>query len=351
MTRAEQAQARLDALAARLEPKLREAFRAYVRSLAPERLPALADLLASGDVDAVVEFLTDRQAYRAASEDLRTVYATALQDASVRETLALSARLRVRVVAPLMPPPLLAALRTWENTAFQNIVSETRDGLRVLVADRLASGVGPRQAAVALKADLATGGLTAYDEKIIASFRQALADGRYKDALGPKNAAGKFDAGRTLRDRRYDRTLEKLLGKQGGTLSPKQIESMTAAYRRKLVAFRAETFARTQAMQAANDATMGSWQNAIAQGVVPATELRRYWVVAKDERLCERCAPIPRLNQDGVAFEQPFVIDENGTTAQRPPLHPNCRCGLSIVRTEQGVRPAPAPGSTRFVFP
>jgi hypothetical protein len=87
----------------------------------------------------------------------------------------------------------------------------------------------------------------------------------------------------------------------------------------------------------------------VEQGRIPATEIKRYWVVAADERLCPVCAPIPDLNRDGVRLDGAFVTP-NGPVSV-PPLHPNCRCTTWIRRERPGVRQRPQPGTTRLVLP
>jgi hypothetical protein len=186
-----------------------------------------------------------------------------------------------------------------------------------VIATELQRGIGPRQVAVALKQGVG-GGLTAYDAKIVQSFRQALEDGRTGDAMR-----------RALRDRRLKVT---------PNLPPAQIEKAVDAYRRKLIAFRAETFARTAAMQAANEANAVGWYEAIRQGAVPASEVRQFWVVSPDERLCEVCAPIPSLNKDGVPLGDSFITP-NGPMLH-PPAHANCRCVRWVRRLSPLLRPA-----------
>ncbi len=325
MSPAEQAQARLDALAAAMEPRLAQAFRRYVAALAPDELAELLRRLEGRDIEAAVAWLVSRPAVLAAAAEIRATFAGAVQTLTQRLASDLTQRLRVRIVAPVASPSLIDAVRRWENAAFARVQADVRDGLRQTIAQELARGIGPRQVAVSLKQGVA-GGLTAYDAQIIQSFRAALAEGRTGDALG-----------RALRDKRFDRSLS------GRTLTPAEIDKMVAAYRRKLVAFRSETFARTAAMQAANEGASESWRAAIAQGAVPAAQVRRFWVVARDERLCPVCAPIPGQNPRGVGLDEAFTT-ENGPVLL-PPVHANCRCGTWVKRVDPTVRQRPAPGT------
>ncbi|MBY0490617.1 MAG: phage head morphogenesis protein [Gemmatimonadaceae bacterium] len=337
MTSAELAQARLDALAARLEPRLRAAFLAAVAALGAADAAELVRRLTSGSPEEVAGWLMAQPAVTAALAAVRGLYAEGVVRLAASEAASLSATLRIRVAAPVVSPPLIEAVRRWENGAFARVKLDVQGGLRDIVAEELTRGVGPRQVAVRLKAGVAGGGLTPYDLKIIRSFRAALEEGRFRDALG-----------RTLRDLRSDRTLERLL-RDGGTLTPAQIEKMVQAYQRKLAAWRAETFARTNAIQAVNEATKASWRAAIEQGTVPATELRQFWVVARDERLCPICAPVPDLNRDGIELDGEFITPLGAVPS--PPLHPNCRCVTFIRHVRPGVRQRPAPGQDVLLLP
>lgn len=317
MTPADRAQQRLQELAARLEPALRRAFLDLSRSLTPERLSDLVRLLEAGNLDAAVTLLTTAPGAVAATAAVRATWTAGLLRVVQATTADLNAgaiRRTVRVIAPVQSPEMIAAVRRWEDGAFARVAADLRAGLRETMATELARGLGPRQVAVALKQGVG-GGLTAYDVKIIQSFRAALEDGRTGDAMR-----------RALRDRRYKIT---------DTLTPAQIDTAVAAYRRKLIAFRAETFARTAAMQAANEANAVGWYEAIRQGAVPASEVRQFWVVSPDERLCEVCAPIPSLNQAGVLLGEAFVTP-NGPVLL-PPLHPNCVLGDTPITATPAI--------------
>ncbi len=329
MTPEDRAQRRLQQLAQLIEPDLRDAFLRMARTLTVRDLTELIRRLESGDAEGAVSLLFDRPDVIAAQRAVRATWARSLIDLARRATRDLTRELRITVAAPVASPAIIGAVRRWEDAAFARVLAEVREGLRETIAQELARGLGPRQVAVALKGAIGSGGLTAYDAKIIASFRKALEEGRYKDALG-----------RMLRDKRFDKTLAKM-----GKLSSAQIEKMVAAYRRKLIAWRAETFARTAAIQAANEATAASWQEAVASGVVPLAEVRRYWVVAEDERTCPVCQGIADAHQQGVGLNDPFG------TFQSPPAHPNCRCTVWIRRERAGVARRPTPGSARLILP
>lgn len=330
MTPAERDAARILRFADRLAPALRRAYLDAVAALSRANIAELTRRLEAGDIEgALAEVFRTPEAV-AAFEALRARYAGGLIQLTADAVRSLPRAGRIIVQAPVLSPQLVAGVRRWEDGAFARVASEIRAGVRETIATEIAKGIGPRQVAGALRETISAGGLTEYDVRIVNSFRTALEEGRTADALG-----------RALRDRRFDAALRR------GELTPAQIEKMTDAYRRKLVGWRAETFARTSAIQAANDATSASWAAGIEQGAFAYSDVRRYWVVADDERMCDVCPEVPAMNPDGVALNDPFLTPDGPVMG--PTLHPNCRCTVWIRVERSGVQRAPRPGSERLV--
>jgi hypothetical protein len=330
MTPAERDAARILAFADSLEPSLARAYLDAVASLSSANLAELTRRIAAGDVEGALNAVFSAPDVVAAFASLRSKYAGGVIRLTARAVRALPRAGRIIVQAPVLSPAIIAGVRRWEDGAFARVALEIRAGLRETIATELAKGIGPRQVAGALRATISSGGLTEYDVRIVGTFRKALEEGRLADALD-----------RTLRNKRYDKALRR------GDLTPAEIEKMVAAYRSKLVGWRAQTFARTSAIQAANDATSASWAAGIEQGAFTAAEVRRYWVTAADERLCDVCEPIPSMNESGVGLNDPFMTPEGAVMG--PTLHPNCRCTVWIRLERAGVQRAARPGSTRLV--
>lgn len=330
MTPAERDAARILAFADSLEPALARAYLDAVGSLSRANLAELTRRIAAGDVEGALNTVFGAPDVVAAFERMRAQYAAGVIRLTARAVRALPRAGRIVVQAPVLSPAIIAGVRRWEDGAFSNVVREIRAGLRQTIATELAKGIGPRQVAGALRATISSGGLTAYDDSIVRSFRKALEDGRTADALE-----------RTLRNKRYDKALRR------GKLTPAEIDKMVAAYRSKLVGWRAQTFARTSAIQAANDATSASWAAGVEQGAYKYAEVRRYWITAEDERLCVVCEPIPSMNENGVGLNDPFSTPEGA--AMGPTMHPNCRCTVWVRLERAGVQRAARPGSTRLV--
>jgi len=87
-----------------------------------------------------------------------------------------------------------------------------------------------------------------------------------------------------------------------------------------MTSFRSMLIARTEAIRASNAGQEEAYKQS---GVVIAKE----WLVAQDDRLCNRCAP---MNGKILPLDDIF-IDDDYEDIQYPPLHPNCRCCLIPV--------------------
>lgn len=88
---------------------------------------------------------------------------------------------------------------------------------------------------------------------------------------------------------------------------------------------RAETIARTEAMEAANRGQQELWSQAVDAGLLTGQE-EQEWIVANDDRLCPICEPM-----DGVRVGLDESFDVDGEEMDGPPAHPNCRCVLGLV--------------------
>ena len=112
-------------------------------------------------------------------------------------------------------------------------------------------------------------------------------------------------------------------------IPPRRIEERVAARARRMIRQRARVIAREETMRAAVEGQRQLWLDAETQGLVVAGTVRRFWVVTPDDRLCEICRPIPRLNQDGVGLHEPYA------TPVGPKLiahaHITCRCAENFV--------------------
>jgi hypothetical protein len=310
-----EALARLDRLAAGLTPALAAAFR---RALAAIRdaatLDALARAVEQGGAEAVVNLLLSVDAETTATQALArglvpAVTATALTTARVSRPLQ-------GLVATFTRsgfPEAEAAAQAMAVDRYRGLAAELRPVLRGVVADGIAAGQNPRVVAQAVKNVV---GFTDYDRRIVQSFREALESGDFAGALG-----------RELRDRRSDSVLRRLAKAQDGALTPAQVERMVAAYERRLLNWRAETWARTAALDATREGQRVAWQAAIDQGAIEGPLVKR-WVTRLDgrERPGHRAA-----NGQTVPWGQPFYDPSISAYVQVPGQGTyNCRCAYTV---------------------
>lgn len=212
----------------------------------------------------------------------------------------------VAVMFDTLNPRVVEALSSFENT----VVSGLKDGVRESVQQALTRGLETRQSNAALARSVrAVVGLSPRQEAAVANFRSMLERGD-RTALS-----------RELRDRRFDATLDRLLGAEGKGLTEAQIEKMTDAYRRQSTAANAETISRAATQSAYKLAQRQSWESAIARGIVPSGIVRKRWLHLDGQ---ENPRPHHEAMQgETVPLEAPY---SNGDTFAGEHDPWNCHC-------------------------
>jgi len=104
----------------------------------------------------------------------------------------------------------------------------------------------------------------------------------FRDALLGQNGRSWTDY--TLRDRRFDGTLKRLLGADGKGLSAEQVDKMVSAYTKRRIAQNAETVARTAMLDSYKVGQQLAVTDAIEKGVYDPNELTRMWIGVMDSR-------------------------------------------------------------------
>jgi SPP1 gp7 family putative phage head morphogenesis protein len=157
------------------------------------------------------------------------------------------------------------------------VSKETQRNIRSLVADAIADGIPPYDAARMIVPMI---GLTSAQGQAVRKYRRELIDG-----------------GLSL-----DKTNEKV-----------------DKYADELLAQRGETIARTEIMDALNAGQDEAWQQAQDEGLL-SDNATKEWIVTDDDLLCEECAAM-----DGKTVPIGDDFPEGD-----PPLHPRCRCTTAI---------------------
>jgi hypothetical protein len=198
----------------------------------------------------------------------------------------------------------------------RELTAQQRAATLEALQDGVRRGLRPDQMARSFRDSI---GLTRHQQRAVNSYRRALEE-LDTNALG-----------RTLRDRRFDRTVRRAIA-EGSPLSQKQINRMTDRYQQRMVQMRANTIARTEGLRATHMGDDEAWRQAVENGVVAAEDIGNRWVTASDERVRGSHS---FMHEQTRAFGELF-LSGNGNRL-RYPGDPsasgsdtiNCRCVLS----------------------
>ena len=223
-------------------------------------------------------------------------------------------------------PESVAFIQSSEFLLVRGINRRTREGLRAIMSASFQDGIPPASSARLIRQ---TVGLTPKQAEMVINFRRALTG-------GPGASPSRSVLRRQLRDKRFDPTVLRALDR-GIVLTAAQREKMVARFAERLLAFRANNIARTETIRAANAGQQALWNQMIQQRILIPEEMRRVWIVTRDDRLCPICEPIPGLNVGGVGMDENFITPVG--ELPHPPAHPQCRCDMALRRVEALGRP------------
>jgi hypothetical protein len=331
-----------EAVAAKFEPTLARAILSALEAQADAiDLDALAAAIDSGDLNRVVAIL-DLGPALAALERASPILQQGAYAGGIAAAANISVRLRgASFVFGTLNPRLLSWLQTYNLGLIRQINDATKEGVRQYLLTGMEAGANPISVARQIKSIV---GLTDRQAQAVKNYRKQLEDFHNRRSAAGFNLGGKIDRvngrqvfrpgpdgkpkdgvnERRLRDFRFDGALSRSM-KTGKPLTPDQIDKMVAGYARKYRQFRAQTIARTEAIRTTNIGVQEAWHQAMEKGLVSEDLTRKQWIVARDERLCEVCGPIPKMNPKlGVKHGQPFRTPDG--LVNLPPMHPNCRC-------------------------
>lgn len=337
----------IERLAEKLEPQLAKAILDGLKAMGDAvDLDAVVAALQTGDVSKVMAALN----IDAASTFVGL--SPAIQSGVYAAGAATAATIRLtgtQFVFNQLNPRLITWLQTYNLGLIREITDKTKEAVRGVLIEGMKAGENPRAVARDIKGVV---GLTDRQAKAVMNFRKELETFHERRTGGGYNLGSKIDrvngfqvfrpdedgspmdgiTERRLRDFRFDGQLKAAM-ESGKPLTEAQIDKMVEAYERKFLAFRARTIARTEALRTTNMGVQDAWRQAIEEQKVQEPQVRRQWIVARDERLCEVCSPIPSMNpKRGVKFGQPFATPKGPWTL--PPIHPNCRCTVFVRQWE-----------------
>lgn len=340
----------VEALAAKLEPKMAAAVTAALQAQKDSiDLDAIAAALKAGRIDAVLAAL--------GLDKVEAFFAGVKQAANEAAWAggllgAASVNLQLRGVVftfDQLNPRLIDWLRSYSLGLIKQVNESTREAVRDYLVQGMTAGEGPLDVARQVKGVI---GLTSKQAKAVSNFRKQLETFHEKRSAKSWKLGGSTDKvhglqvfkpdesgepkdgvnARRLRDFRYDKTLIKAM-QTGKPLSKEQVDKMVARYEDRYLKHRAQTIARTEALRTTNIGVQDAWRQAIESGKMTEDLVRRQWIIGRDERTCQICRPIPSMNPKiGVKFGQPFATPTGPTML--PPKHPSCRCTVFLRQWE-----------------
>lgn len=229
-----------------------------------------------------------------------------------RETLML--RPAIVVAFDRYNPAAVKAVQDQGAILIRAITDEMQETIRTIAADGLRTGAGTGEVAGEVRTLI---GLTPRQAQSVLNYRRLL----------ESNDSAALD--RALRDHRFDPSLNRALV-TGNKLSVQQIDTQVEALRQRTLTFRAQTIARNEMITALQTGQRAAWTQVLEQSDDIASVLR-FWYVARDERVCPTCSPVPGMNQGGVGFDEPFRTPVG--MVMGPTLHVSCRCVVFVRPT------------------
>ncbi len=183
------------------------------------------------------------------------------------------------------------------------------------------TGTNPRRVAQDFRDSI---GLAPSQEEWVANYRRYLEQGDYLRATKYELSSGQAD--RTLRR----------MARDGETLTAKQIDDFVERFRQNAITLRAETIARTEALEHAHAGVADSLAQAIANGDVAADELEKEWHARGYKRGRSR-EDHRAMDEKRAPLSEDFVLPD-GTRMSRPgdprggARHcANCGCTMSTT--------------------
>lgn len=209
-----------------------------------------------------------------------------------------------------------------------HIIADQRDAIRVVLAEGMEMGKGPRQTALEIVGRMGTTGrrqggivgLTSQQADAVFRARRELSDPRRMGAYLRRKA----------RDKRFDRTVQKAI-RDGKPLTAEQIDRIAGRYADRLLKIRGDAIARTEAMQALNAGREQAIAQAIEQGVISEEQVTVRWKTAVDHRVRDTHRDMQNAS---VAWGEVFILPSGarmrypGDTSLGAPAEEviQCRC-------------------------
>lgn len=267
----------------RATPRLRRAFlRAVAKTQSEIVYARVVEALDRGDIEAAVAAIRwEGVGEPVLKRDMLRILRDIFDDAG-----GVSAALVKDASFSVLNPRGLSFMAEHGAELVTNITDATVAGLRQTLADALAEGLNAQQAARLVKHHV---GLTPRFAKAVGKYRSKLVE-------------------------------------QGMTKA--EVDKFAQQYAAKLNQHRAMTIARTESAIAATAGQHEAWEQAAEQGLFDRATAKRVWITTPDD-LADHDPP-SCSDFDGAKATMDGSFSVDGYSADRPPLHPGCRCAVGL---------------------
>lgn len=298
---------RLERLVANLAPKFRDRFLAVIRTIQSRTtLDELEELVRRGDVG---------QALIGAEQAIQPLvrnWQEAFQFSGLQTAQRISAAADELLSFNSIGPRAVAVLQRNGLRLVRGLSAEQRTTMLDVLQRGIMDARNPREVARELRSSL---GLTPKQVAAVANYRRLLRE-QSSEALR-----------RALRDRRFD---ARVLGDE--PIPADVVDRMVARYRERMLAYRAETIARTEMLAAVNEANNEGLLQAAEANLIDPRTITQGWVVTQDGRqrdshdfMAGQLQPLGRPFNSGLGNLLRFPGDPDAPAEDRA----NCRCGLT----------------------
>lgn len=260
--------ARIEALIAREEARVRRSFRRFLDDMrSPEVRRQVRIALERDGIEDAMRVI-DAHVARMGSALSQSFQAAGYAEAEALARYFGGSRVAVAISFDPSYPRAAELMRRNRLGLVREFTRLQRDATRSALIEALRAGSGPVQTARAFRDSI---GLTNYQLGVVANYRRQLEAGDARALT------------RDLRDRRFDPTVRRA-AQEGEALGPRRINRMVEQYRNRYLQLRAETIARTETLQTVNIARDEALIQMTEQLDLPKEAVTRTWRATQDAR-------------------------------------------------------------------
>ena len=231
--------------------------------------------------------------------------------------------LMLHQIASALPQRLRPALNTLRDVMRSGAVIGAGQASSNLAGHAATSLEVIRNAATREAREHAAQLVTRVTEETRKAIRSAVAQ-RFRQGASTRDTARIIQSLVGLTPRQANAVLRRYDDLIGDGLSRATAEKRARLYAERLIRQRAMTIARTETIGAATRGQLSAWAQLQVRGQLPQA-VRKQWMTTPDDRLCPKCRLMDgRTQLLGLPFTGPKGL------IQAPPLHPNCRCAISL---------------------